>query len=465
MYETVLYCNKYGFVHIFYRRIVMQIELSEHFTYSKLLRFTFPSIVMMVLTSIYGVVDGFFISNYIGAEPFAAINIIMPAIMIFGAVGFMIGTGGSALVAYTLGAGDRKKANEIFSLLVYLLIVLGLLFTVAGEIFVESISRLLGANAQMLPYCVRYGRVLMLALVPFMLQNVFQSFLVTAERPKLGLYTTLVSGISNIVLDALFIAVFRWGVTGAAAATGLSQVIGGIVPLTFFITSRDSKLRLGKTHMDIRAIAKSCSNGASEFMTNISMSVVNMLYNWQLMRMLGTNGVAAYGVIMYVNFIFLSIYIGYSMGSAPIVGYHYGAGNKDELKNLLGKNIRLILGMSVIITVAAEFLARPLSMIFVSYDVELLEMTVYAFSVYSISFLVSGINIYASSFFTALNDGITSAVISFCRTLIFEVLAVLTLPVIFGSYGIWYAVLAAEIFALLMSVFFLLRKRKKYGYI
>ena len=328
----------------------MQIELSEHFTYSKLLRFTFPSIVMMVLTSIYGVVDGFFISNYIGAEPFAAINIIMPAMMIFGAVGFMIGTGGSALVAYTLGAGDRKKANEIFSLLVYLLIGLGLLFTVAGEIFVEPISRLLGANAQMLPYCVRYGRVLTLALVPFMLQNVFQSFLVTAERPKLGLYTTLVSGISNIVLDALFIAVFRWGVTGAAAATGLSQVIGGIVPLTFFITSRDSKLRLGKTHMDIRAIVKSCSNGASEFMTNISMSVVNMLYNWQLMRMLGTNGVAAYGVIMYVNFIFLSIYIGYSMGSAPIVGYHYGAGNKDELKNLLGKNIRLILGMSVIIT-------------------------------------------------------------------------------------------------------------------
>ena len=443
----------------------MHIELSEHFTYSKLLRFTLPSMVMMVFTSIYGVVDGFFISNFIGAEPFAAVNIIMPCLMIFGAVGFMIGTGGSALVAYTLGVGDKKKANEIFSLLVYLLIGLGLLFTVVGEIFIEPISRLLGASAEMVPYCVTYGRILLLALVPFMLQNVFQSFLVTAERPQLGLVTTLVSGVCNIVLDALFIAVFRWGVAGAASATALSQTIGGIAPLTFFIVSKSSKLRLGKTHMDIRAIAKACTNGASEFMTNISMSIVNILYNWQLMRMLGTNGVAAYGVIMYVNFIFLSIYIGYSMGSAPIVGYHYGAGHKDELQSLFKKSIRIILGMSIVLTIAAEVLARPLSMIFVSYDADLLEMTVYAFSVYSISFLVSGFNIYASSFFTALNDGFTSAAISFGRTLIFEVISVLLLPLIFGAYGIWYSVITAEIFALILSIFFLRKNRKKYGYV
>ena len=443
----------------------MHIELSEHFTYRKLLRFTFPSMVMMVLTSVYGVVDGFFISNYIGAEPFAAVNIIMPFLMIFGAVGFMIGTGGSALVAYTLGVGDHKKANEIFSLLVYLLIGAGIFFTVIGEIFVGPIAKFLGADATMLPYCVTYGRILMLALVPFMLQNVFQSFLVTAEHPQLGLYTTLVSGVSNIVLDALFIAVFRWGVTGAAAATGISQVVGGIVPLTFFIFSRNSKLHLGKTHMDVRAVVKACTNGSSEFMTNVSMSVVNMLYNWQLMRMLGTNGVAAYGVIMYVNFIFISIFIGYSMGSAPVVGYHYGAGNKDELKNLFKKSIRLILAMGVILTIAAELLNRPLSRIFVSYDKDLLEMTIYAFGVYTVSFLIMGINIYASSFFTALNDGFTSAMISFCRTLIFEVAAVLLLPVILGPKGIWFAVLAAEIFALLLSIFFLVRNRKKYSYI
>ena len=443
----------------------MRIELSEHFTYRKLLRFTFPSMVMMVLTSVYGVVDGFFISNYIGAEPFAAVNIIMPFLMIFGAVGFMMGTGGSALVAYTLGVGDHKKANEIFSLLVYLLIGIGLIFTVIGVIFVGPIASFLGADDGMLPYCVTYGRILMLSLVPFMLQNVFQSFLVTAERPQLGLYTTLVSGVSNIILDALFIAVFRWGVTGAAAATGISQVVGGIVPLTFFIFSRDSKLRLGKTHMDVRAVVKACTNGSSEFMTNVSMSVVNMLYNWQLMRMLGTNGVAAYGVIMYVNFIFISIFIGYSMGSAPVVGYHYGAGNKDELKNLFKKSMRLILIMGVILTVAAEILNRPLSGIFVSYDKDLLEMTIYAFGVYSLSFLVMGINIYASSFFTALNDGFTSAMISFCRTLIFEVVAVLLLPVIMGAKGIWFAVLVAELFALLLSAFFLVRNRKKYSYI
>ena len=443
----------------------MHIELSEHFTYRKLLRFTFPSMIMMVLTSVYGVVDGFFISNYIGAEPFAAVNIIMPFLMIFGAVGFMIGTGGSALVAYTLGVGDHKKANEIFSLLVYLLIGVGILFTVIGEIFVGPIAKFLGADATMLPYCVTYGRILMLALVPFMLQNVFQSFLVTAECPHLGLYTTLVSGVSNIILDALFIAVFRWGVTGAAAATGISQVIGGIVPLMFFIFSRDSKLRLGKTHMDVRAVVKACTNGSSEFMTNVSMSVVNMLYNWQLMRMLGTNGVAAYGVIMYVNFIFISIFIGYSMGSAPVVGYHYGAGNKDELKNLFKKSIRLILTMGVVLTIAAEILDRPLSGIFVSYNKDLLEMTVYAFGVYSLSFLIMGINIYASSFFTALNDGFTSAMISFCRTLIFEVAAVLLLPVIIGPKGIWFAVLAAELFALLLSLFFLARNRNKYSYI
>lgn len=443
----------------------MHIELSEHFTYRKLLRFTLPSIIMMVFTSIYGVVDGFFISNFIGAEPFAAVNIIMPCLMIFGAVGFMIGTGGSALVAYTLGVGDKKKANEIFSLLVYLLIGLGLLFTVVGEIFIEPISRLLGASAEMVPYCVTYGRILLLAMVPFMLQNVFQSFLVTAERPQLGLATTLVSGVCNIVLDALFIAVFRWGVAGAASATALSQTIGGIVPLTFFIVSKNSKLRLGKTHMDLKAISKACTNGASEFMTNISMSIVNILYNWQLMRMLGTNGVAAYGVIMYVNFIFLSIYIGYSMGSAPIVGYHYGAGHKDELQNLFKKSLRIILVMSIVLTIAAEVLARPLSMIFVSYDADLLEMTVYAFSVYSISFLVSGFNIYASSFFTALNDGFTSAVISFGRTLVFEVISVLLLPIIFGAYGIWYSVITAEIFALILSIFFLRKNRKKYGYV
>lgn len=442
----------------------MTISLSEHFTYGKLLKFTFPSMIMMILTSIYGVVDGVFISNFIGAEPFAAVNIVMPFLIIFGAVGFMLGTGGSALVAYTLGTGNHKKANEIFSLLIYVLIGIGLVFTVLGELFLAPISGILGADAAMLPYCTQYGRVILIALVPFMLQNVFQSLLVTAERPQLGLYITIISGVTNMILDALFVAVWKLGVPGAAAATALSQSIGGIVPLIYFLLPNKSRLRLGKTHFDMGAIVKSCSNGASEFMTNISMSIVNMLYNWQLMRLLGTNGVAAYGVIMYVTFIFAAIFIGYSMGSAPITGYHYGAGNKEELKSLLRKSLRIIIIMGIILTALAELLARSLSMIFVSYDAKLLAMTIYAFMVYSLSFLVSGINMYASSFFTALNDGFTSAFISFCRTLVFQIISVILLPFLFGASGIWYAVLVAELLSLIVSVFFLLKNRKKYGY-
>ena len=442
----------------------MTISLSEHFTYGKLLKFTFPSMIMMILTSIYGVVDGVFISNFIGAEPFAAVNIVMPFLIIFGAVGFMLGPGGSALVAYTLGTGNHNKANEIFSLLIYVLIGIGLVFTVLGELFLAPISGILGADAAMLPYCIQYGRVILIALVPFMLQNVFQSLLVTAERPQLGLYITIISGVTNMILDALFVAVWRLGVPGAAAATALSQSIGGIVPLIYFLLPNKSRLRLGKTHFDMSSIVKACSNGASEFMTNISMSIVNMLYNWQLMRLLGTNGVAAYGVIMYVTFIFAAIFIGYSMGSAPITGYHYGAGNKEELKSLLRKSLRIIIIMGIILTALAELLARPLSMIFVSYDANLLDMTIYAFMVYSLSFLVSGINMYTSSFFTALNDGFTSAFISFCRTLVFQIISVILLPVLFGASGIWYAVLVAELLSLIVSVFFLLKNRKKYGY-
>lgn len=442
----------------------MNLSLSEHFTYGKLLKFTFPSMIMMILSSIYGVVDGVFISNFIGAEAFAAVNLIMPFLMIFGAVGFMLGTGGSALVAFTLGTGNERKANEIFSLLIYVLIGIGIAFTILGEIFLVPIANLLGADQSMLPYCIQYGRIILIALVPFMLQNIFQSLLVTAERPNLGLYVTILAGITNVILDALFIAVFQLGVPGAAAATALSQSIGGIVPLIYFILPNSSRLHLGRTHMDLRAIVKACTNGASEFMTNISMSVVNMLYNWQLMRLLGTNGVAAYGVIMYVTFIFASIFIGYSMGSAPITGYHYGAGNKDELKSLLRKGLKIIIVMGIVLTVLAELLARPLSMIFVSYDTELLSMTIFAFSVYSLSFLVSGISIYASSFFTALNDGFTSAFISFCRTLVFQIFSIILLPVLFGPDGIWYAVLVAEILSLIVSVFFLLRNRGKYGY-
>lgn len=442
----------------------MNIELSEHFTYKKLLRFTFPSMIMMVFTSIYGVVDGFFISNYIGAEPFAAVNFVMPFLMIFGAVGFMIGTGGSALVAYQFGVGDEKKANETFSLLIYLLVGIAVIFTVIGLLFLTPICRFLGADEAMMPYCVQYGNIILLSLAPYMLQNVFQSFMVTAERPQFGLYITVAAGVTNMVLDWLLVGVFSFGVEGAAAATAISQCVGGILPLLYFIFPNKSKLRLGKTHMDKRAIIKACTNGSSEFMTNTSISLVNMLYNWQLMRFLGTDGVAAYGVIMYVNFIFIGIFLGYSMGSAPIVGFHYGAGHREELQSLLKKSLQIIGVMSIGLTIFALLLAQPLALIFVSYDAHLLELTVEAFAIYAFSFLFSGFNIYASAFFTALNDGAVSAGISFGRTLVFQIFSVLLLPVLLGANGIWAAVIVAEILALVVSGICLLANKKKYGY-
>ena len=442
----------------------MNIQLSEHFTSRKLLRFTLPSMVMMVFTSIYGVVDGIFISNFVGSDPFAAINLIMPFLMILGALGFMLGSGGSALVGYYLGMRQEKRANEIFSLLVYVLLGVGALLTVLGLLFLEPVARLLGADADLLPYCVRYARIVLLGLVPFTLQNVFQSFLVTAERPHFGLYITVGAGVTNMVLDALLVAVIPLGVEGAALATVISQCVGGILPLIYFARPNTSRLRLTRTHWELRPVLKSAANGSSEFMTNISMSIVTMLYNWQLLRLMGADGVTVFGIIMYVSFIFVALFLGYSMGSAPIVSFHYGAGNQEELKGLFRRSLTIILAMSAGLTVLAIVLAKPLAMIFVSYDPALLSVTTRALTIYAVSYLLTGFNIYASSFFTALNDGLVSALISFARTLVFQVLAVLTLPLLWEADGIWAAVILAEGLAALLSLACFLRFRRKYGY-
>ena len=442
----------------------MNIQLSDHFTYGKLFRFTFPSIVMMVFTSIYSVVDGFFVSNYVGKTPFASLNLIMPFLMILGAVGFMIGTGGSALVAMTLGQGDDKKANRIFSLLIYLVIGTGIIFSTLGIIFLEPIARLLGASDDMLPYCVQYGRIILLALVPFMLQNVFQSFLVTAEKPTLGLIITLAAGITNMVLDWLFMAVFSWGIVGAASATAISQVIGGFIPLIYFTFPNKSKLRLGKTRLDRKAIIRTCTNGSSEFLSNISLSLTSMLYNIRLIQLAGENGISIYGVLMYVNFIFLAVFIGFSIGTAPIVGYHHGADNHEELKSLFKKSLIVIGTVSVSMFILAEVFATPLSSIFVGYDDELMEMTVSAFRICSFMFIFCGINIFGSAFFTALNNGFISALISFGRTLVFRVICVLVLPQFFGLNGLWLSVVIADVLSLVVTIICLIKYRKKYHY-
>ena len=440
------------------------IQLSDHFTYRKLLQFVFPSIVMMIFTSIYGVVDGLFVSNYAGKTAFAAINLVMPFIMVLGGIGFMIGTGGTALVSKILGEGDREKARRYFSMMILFTVLVGAVLTAVGIAFMRPVALFLGATPEMLADCVLYGRIVIAFTGVFMLQNVFQSFLIAAEKPKLGLAATVAAGVTNMVLDALFVAGFRWGIAGAAIATGLSQCVGGLLPLVYFLRPNTSKLRLVRTKLELQPILNACGNGSSELMSNISSSAVSMVYNFQLLKYLGEDGVSAYGVLMYVQFIFVAIYIGYSIGCAPIVGFHYGAQNHPELKNMLRKSVILMSASGVVLTVLARVLAASLAKIFVGYDEGLFTLTCHAFRLFSFAFLFAGFNIFASSFFTALGNGLISAAISFLRTLVFQTSSVIFLPLLLGVDGIWYAITAAEIFATLISLIFLLAKRRKYHY-
>jgi len=442
----------------------MTIRLSEHFTYGKLLRFTIPSVIMMIFTSIYGVVDGIFVSNFVGKTPFAAVNLIMPVCMLLGSAGFMIGTGGSALVSKLMGEGKRQKANEVFSMLIYLSAVLGVALTVGGIVLMRPIAAALGAEGQMLEDCVIYGRTLLLGATAFIIQNEFQSFLIAAEKPQFGLIITIAAGVTNMVLDALFVGLFRWGLIGAASATVASQLVGAVIPLVYFIRTGDGVLCLCRTGFDGRALVQTCTNGASEMMTNLSMSLVNILYNFQLMRFAGENGVAAYGVIMYVNFVFVAAFLGYSVGSAPIISFHYGAQDHGELRNLFRKSLVLVGVCEVVMTAAAVTLAGALSGIFVGYDAQLFDLTRRGLTLYSLSFMVMGVNIFGSSFFTALNDGVVSAFISFLRTLLFQVAAVLALPLVLGLDGIWLSIVAAELCALAVTVLLFVKMRKKYHY-
>ena len=442
----------------------MNIQLSDHFTTGRLLRFALPSIVMMIFTSFYGVVDGIFVSNFTGSTAFASLNLVWPYIMILGGVGFILGVGGTALVSYQMGTGDRKLANRTFSLIVYAGIVVGLLLTLLGELTMAPVCRLMGASEEMLPYCVKYGRVMLLGIIPFTLQNMFQSFLVAAEKPRLGLWVTVAAGITNMGLDYLFMGPFHWGVVGAAWATMLSECVGGLIPLLYFCFPNSSLYRLGRTRWDGAALLQTCTNGMSEFVTNISMSLVNMLYNLQLMKYIGEDGVAAYGVIQYVAFFFVAIYIGYSMGTAPIVSYHYGAENYDELKNLFRKGMGFIAVAALCMITLSQTLANVVAGIFVGYDAELTALTAHAFRIYSLAFLMSGFNIYGSDFFTALNNGKISAAISFIRTVILEMSAVMLLPLAFGMDGIWIALPIAEALALIVTAQFLIRKRHVYHY-
>ena len=442
----------------------MNIQLSDHFTYRRLIRFVIPSVAMMILTSIYGVVDGLFVSNFVGKTPFAAVNLVIPFTMILGAFGFMLGTGGTALVAKTIGEGKQEEANQIFSMLIYFALGLGILLAIFGIAVLKKIVVKMGADDAMLHHCMIYGRIVLLGIPFYMLQNMFQNFLIAAEKPQLGLIVTIAAGVTNMVLDALFIGVLGWGVAGAAAATALGQCVGGLVPFVYFARKNSSKLSLVKTRLMGGALFHACTNGSSELVSNVSMSLVGMLYNLQLMKFAGENGVAAYGVIMYVNFIFIAIFLGYAFGTAPIVAFNYGARRTEELQNVLKKSLKLILGTGILLFLIGTVFAGVLSKLFVGYDAELYQLTVRGFRLYAISFLLCGFNIYGSSFFTALNNGVVSAAISFLRTVVFEVAAILILPVFFGVDGIWCAITVAELASILITTgaFFALRKRYQY---
>ncbi len=444
----------------------MRIQLSDHFTYGKLIRFTIPSIAMMIFTSVYGVVDGFFVSNFAGKTPFSAVNLIMPFLMITATVGFMFGTGGTAIVAKTFGEGDEEKANNYFSLFVYVAFALGVIFAISGIVFIRPVSALLGAEGELLENCVVYARIILAALPFYVLQLLFQSFFPAAEKPQLGLAVTVLAGVTNMVLDAVLVILLpqEYKLAGAALATAISQFVGGVIPLFYFFRKNSSILRLGKTAFDGKAILKACTNGSSEFMSNVSMSIVGMLYNIRLLKYAGENGVAAYGVMMYVSMIFSAAFIGYSIGVAPVVSYHNGAQNYKESKGLLRQSLIMIGAFGMGMVAAAELSALPLSKIFVGYDTELMTLTVSGFKIFALSFIFMGFAIFSSGFFTALNDGLTSALISFLRTLVFEAAAVLLLPLLWGIDGVWISIVVAEVMAVVISAVFLVVKRKKYHY-
>jgi MATE efflux family protein len=444
----------------------MRIQLSDHFTYGKLIRFTIPSIAMMIFTSIYGVVDGFFISNFAGKTPFSAVNLIMPFLMIVATVGFMFGTGGTAIVAKTFGEGNKEKANKYFSLFVYVAFALGVIFAILGIVFIRPISALLGAEGELLKNCVVYAQIILAALPFYVLQLLFQSFFAAAEKPQLGLAVTVSAGVTNIVLDAVLVILLpqEYKLAGAAIATAMSQFVGGVIPLFYFFRKNNSILRLGKTTFDGKAILKACTNGSSEFMSNVSMSIVGMLYNIQLLKYAEENGVAAYGVMMYVSMIFSAAFIGYSIGVAPVISYHNGAQNHKESKGLLRQSLTMIGFFGIGMVVVAELAALPLAKIFVGYDAELMTLTVSGFKIFALSFVFMGFAIFSSGFFTALNDGLTSALISFLRTLVFQIAAVLLLPLIWEINGVWISIVVAEVMAVAISAVFLVVKRKKYHY-
>ena len=448
----------------------MKIKLSDHFTIKKLLKATFPTISMMVFISIYSVVDGVFIANFAGTSAFSGVNLIFPVIMVIGAVGFMLGTGGSALVSNLLGEGKKQRANQVFTMTLYFTIILGVILSTVVFVLIEPLTYWMvevggqQVTDEMIQSAIVYGRLLTVFQVAFMVQNYFQSLFVVAEKADKGFVVTAIAGCCNMLLDALFVGLFKWGVVGAAIATGISYCVGAIIPLVYFAKSNNSLLQFAKTKLELKVLGKASLNGSSEFVSNVAMSIVSILFNMQLLKYIGEKGVAAYGVICYAGFIFAAIFFGYNIGSAPVVGYHNGAKNHAELKSLLKKSLLILSIFSIVLVALVEVFAKPISAIFSSGDTELLQITTNGFRLYGLSFGLCGFCIFSSGFFTALNDGVTSATISFIRTLLLQIVCILVLPSIWGISGIWLSVVVAEVISVVVCFVCFCINRKKYQY-
>ncbi len=443
----------------------MALHLSDHFTYGRLLRFTLPSMTMMVFTSIYSVVDGFFVSNYVGKTAFAAVTLIFPLLSILGAAGFMLGAGGAAIVGKLLGEKHPRLACRSFSLFVYATLGSGVVLALLGEAVLQPVAMLLGAQGETLEQSLLYGRISLLSLPCFMLQFCFQPFFVTAEKPKLGLAVTVGAGCVNMLLDALLVMELQWGIAGAATATVVSEMLGGLMPIVYFSRPNTSLLCLESACWSVRMLMRGCSNGVSELLTNVSYPLLMALYNYQLLRFAGEDGVAAFGVLLYVSFVFSAIFLGYALGVAPLVSYAYGAKTIYELKNLFHKSMVLNLAAGFGLAAMAFVAAQPLAVVFTGYDASLCTLTTRALRLYAPVFLLCWGNIFGSSFFTALNNGIISAAIAVLRTLVFGVAAIFAMPYLLGLDGIWLAWNAAELATFAVTVSLLVWKRHAYHYV
>ena len=439
--------------------------MSQHFTMSKLVRFTAPSVGMMVLMSLYVMADGFFVSNFCGATALAAVNFAYPIALLLGTVGYMLGPGGAAVVAKTRGEGDDARANRQFSLFVYVSIAAGIVFTAVGLAALEPLLVAFGATGEMLDDCMAYGIILVCGVSFDILQFFFQAFLPVAGKPGMGFGVTVAAGLTNVALDALLIVGFGMGVEGAAIGTVASMAVGGVIPLVYFSLPNKSPLRLGRTSMDWRVLGHACANGSSEMVSNLAMSIVAIVYNVQLLAYLGEPGVAAYSVIAYVSFAFAAVFLGYATGSSPLMSYQYGAKNQAEMQNLFKKSLVIVGACGIVMFAATRVLAAPLASVFVGYDVSLEELTVHAFGLYSLAFLIMGFNVYGSALFTSLGNGLVSAIISFVRSFVCEIGAVMLLPMAIGPDGIWLSVVVAELVALVMTGVFTIKLGNVYGYL